>query len=208
MRKLIVTLLICLSIYSYSQNTQILPNSLTVPSVSSFPTATAGSIVFKTPENKLYSFNGTQWNELQAVVQEGFSSQIGNYNSCCNYPNFPSIVQLKVSDFKYGNGTLANNSYTVSQSGVYLVSSSFTTSTFDTNPVLFFLTIYIFQNNNILRMSPQNNLSSGTNATVRLSDIVYLNSGDVIQMKIAHNYTASGLSPNGAGSYFSLVKIY
>lgn len=192
---------------AFCQSVQITPNEIVVPTVTTFPTSSTGSFVFKLPENALFTYDGTSWKQLQAVSQEGFSSSIGSYNNCCTYPNSPSVAYLNSPSFKYGNGTLINNSYQVDKSGVYQFSSTFTAGTFDSNPVNYFLTIYIFKNNNIFRLNSFTNLSSATNSTSQTSDFIYLNSGDIIQLKIAHSYTG-GMSPNTNGSHFSLIKIY
>jgi hypothetical protein len=181
---------------------------LVIPSVSSFPINPAGSIVFKTPEYGLFTFDGSSWNLLQASVKEGFSSQLGNFNNCCPYSNLLSTVYLKTPDFKYGNGVLTNSSYTVEKSGLYQFSASFSSGTFDANPNIFFLSIFIYKNNSIVRFYTFNNHSSAFNATSTASDFLQLNAGDVIQMKITNNYTGVGLSPNSEGSYLSLIKIY
>ncbi len=207
MKLLFTCFLIVLVHNIFAQSSQVLPNSVVFPSVSVFPSAPIGSIVFKTPENGLFSYNGSEWKQLQVVSQEGFSCQIGNFNNCCNYPNYPSIVYLKSPNFKYGDGTLSNSSYTVAKSGVYQFSASFTTTTFDTTPSLFFLTIYIFKNGNVLKFYPFNNQSSSTNSSSTISDFINLNAGDIIQMKISNNY-GGGVTPHSDGSYFSLLKIY
>lgn len=203
----LLILFISLSFYSSAQTSEVLPNSINIPSVSILPTGSIGKIVFKTPENKLYTFDGTNWKQLQVVSQEGFSCQIKNILSINGYPNSPTVVNLNTPEFQLGEGIIENNSYTVSQTGVYQINASFTTGLFESTPSLFFLTIYIFKNNSVLRMNPANNLSSSMNTTVRLSDMLLLNAGDVIQMKISHNYSGS-MNCNGSGSYFSLLKIY
>jgi hypothetical protein len=198
--------LFCLRI-SFAQNSQVLPNSVLIPTVSSLPMGSAGALVFKTPENSLYTFDGISWNLLQAAVKEGFSSQIGNFNNCCPYPNLLSSVYLKTPDFKYGNGVLTNSSYTVEKSGLYQFSVSFSSGTFDASPSIFFLSIFIYKNSTIARFYTFNNHSSAFNASSSASDFIQLNTGDVIQMKISNNYTGN-LSINSDGSYLSLLKVY
>lgn len=207
--KLIFTLaLLLLSFTSFSQTWEITPNYIKIPSVSTLPDCIAGRIVFKTPENKLYSCDGSSWKPLSFFQQEGFSAPI----KCCStsYPNYPSVVDLDNAEFSYGTGgfSATNNSYTVPADGAYSISASFTTSTFDSTPVNFFLTIYIYKNGNVVRMHVQSNLSSGTNATARLNETLQLNAGDILQMKIAHNYTKSLSPPNPAGSYLSILRLY
>ena len=191
----------------FGQSSQITPNGVIIPSVTTFPAGSSGSLVFKVPENALFTYDGTSWKQLQVVSQEGFSSSIGSYNNCCTYPNSPSNVYLNTPSFQLGNGVFSNNSYKVDKSGLYQFSASFTTSTFDSTPPTFFLTIYIFKHNNMIRLNSFNNQSSAKNSTSQCSDFIYLNSGDIIEMKIAHNYTG-GMGPNPTGSFFSLIKMY
>ncbi len=205
--KLIFTIaLLLLSFTSFSQTWEITPNYIKIPSVSVLPDCNAGRIVFKTPENKLYSCDGTSWQPLSSLQQEGFSAQL----SCCkNYPNYVSIVDLDEAEFTYGTGGFSapNDTYTVPSGGVYQISASFTTATFDSSPVNFYLVIYLYKNGNTVRRTGQSNLSSGMNSTARLDEVLKLNAGDVIQMKINHNYTTS-LSPNTEGSHLSIIKLY
>ncbi|WP_461080511.1 hypothetical protein [Spirosoma flavus] len=207
--KLICTLVFLLfSFISHGQNWEITSNYIKIPSVSELPECTAGRIVYKTPENRFYSCDGISWKPLATVQQEGFSAPA----NCCvtSYPNYPSVVDLGNAEFTYGTGgfSAANDSYTVPSDGVYSVSASFTTSTADANPVNFFLTIYIYKNGSNVRMNVQSNLSSATNATARLNETIKFSAGDVIQMKIAHNYPTSLPSPNTAGSHLSIIKLY
>ncbi|MBN8824876.1 hypothetical protein [Spirosoma sp.] len=71
------------------------------------------------------------------------------------------------------------------------------------------MTIYLVKNGEVVRMHVQNNLVSTSNATAQLTDMLLFKAGDVIQIKIAHNYSAAGgLIPNNLGSYLSIFKIY
>lgn len=206
MRLIFTFALLLLSLTAFSQTWELHPNYIKIPSVSTLPDCAAGRIVFKTPENKLYSCDGVSWKPLSTLQPEGFSTQI---NCCKSYPNFVSVVDLDEAESTYGTGgfSAANDSYTVPSDGAYLISASFTAAVFDANPVNFFLTIYIYKNGETLRMNVQSNLSSAFNSTSKLDDVVQLKAGDVIQMRINHNYTTN-LSPNTRGSRFSIVKIY
>jgi hypothetical protein len=93
--------LLLLSFVSFSQTWEITPNYIKIPSVSVLPDCNAGRIVFKTPENKLYSCDGLSWKPLSTFQQEGFSAQV---NCCTSYPNFPSVVNLDDAEFSYGTG--------------------------------------------------------------------------------------------------------
>jgi hypothetical protein len=206
--KLIFTLALCFfGLTGFAQNWEITPNYIKIPSVSTFPDSLAGRIVFKTPENKLYSYDGASWQPLAFLKQAGFSAQI----KCCNdYPAYPTAVDLDNAEFTYGTGGFSadNDSYTVPSDGTYQVSASFTTTTSLYPPVYFFFAIYIYKNGNPIRTHIQSNLSSETNVTISSQHVIKLKAGDLIQMKIAHNYYATAIRANPAGSYFSMIKIY
>jgi hypothetical protein len=206
--KLVFTLILfLLGLTGFAQNWEITPNYIKIPSVSTLPDCSPGRIVFKTPENKLYSCDGTSWKPLSSLQQEGFSAPL---NCCKTYPNFVSVVDLDEAEFTYGSGgfSASADAYTVPSDGVYQISASFTTATFDATPVNFYLIVYLFRNGNTVRRTGHPNLSSELNSTVRLDEALKLTAGDVIQMKINHNYTASGLTPNPEGSHFSIIKLY
>ncbi|OJW74798.1 MAG: hypothetical protein BGO59_28625 [Spirosoma sp. 48-14] len=209
MRLFFTILLWLLSFTGFSQTWELTPDYIKIPSVSTLPDCIAGRTVFKIPENKLYTCDGSTWRPLQVVQQEGFTAQA----YCCQpYPNFPSVVDFKEAEVSFGSGGFSSvyDSYTVPVTGLYSVSASFTSSSSASTPgSTFFMTIYLVKNGEVVRMHVQNNLVSTSNATAQLTDMLLFKAGDVIQIKIAHNYSAAGgLIPNNLGSYLSIFKIY
>lgn len=195
---------------SQAQKTEISPNYLVIPSVLSFPTCSkSGKLVFKTPENKLYICNGNSWEMLSSIPNHALSAKA---KCCVNYTAFPTVVDFSEPDFDDGNGFIsAIDVYTVQSSGTYLLNASFTAATADNNPVNYSLTVYIVKNNHIIRSNVQNNNSSAFNASSRLTEVIKLNAGDNIQIKVSHNYSNQSnntITAGSDGSYFNIVRLY
>lgn len=212
MKKILFIAIIFLGVANSSraQKAEISPNYLVIPTALSFPTCSeSGKMVFKTPENKLYVCNGNSWEVLNSIPNHGLSVKA---KCCVTYTAFPTVVDYADPDFDNGNGFVSEDDvYTAQSSGTYLINASFTAATADNNPVNYSLTVYIVKNNQIVRSNVQNNNSSAFNATSKLTEVMKLNAGDTIQIKVSHNYSnlsTTTITAGPDGSYFNIVRLY
>ncbi|RYU94457.1 hypothetical protein [Emticicia agri] len=105
MKKLILLLCFTAPLWSIAQSATILPNSLSVPKVSSMPTCNTtekGTQVLNTTDNKMYYCNGTNWQEMTGG---GFTlpySGTVNGNSTLLYlenTGIGRVIHAKSTDF-------------------------------------------------------------------------------------------------------------